>query len=198
MFPNVRKRACQWGTSNCTLLVHCRGTFENLINCKEQPCPFINLALPRLAILNFSFHVLLPHCSLRKQALAKPGSLLPSNWLSRQPYGPLIPLEALKYRLQTQGIMNIHRGVWLRCTPGPDSWGPLKGPASCRLRKQFSFCVLGWRAVQPEPTRDHTLCLCGRGSAKTNRLFWGRARELNSTCLNLSATHLPGHVKFHW
>ena len=44
----------------------CRGTLKDLINYKEQRAPLTNLTWPRLAILDFSFHVLSPLCSFQK------------------------------------------------------------------------------------------------------------------------------------
>lgn len=164
MFPSVRKRACQWGTSNCTMLVYCRGTFKNLINCKEHWCPFINLTLPRLAILDFSFHVLPPHCSPQKQALEKPGSLPPSNLLSRRPYGPLIPLESLKYCFQPQGILNIHRGEWLHCTPG--SWQLRLAERASQLQAEKTVLILcaGLTSCPASSLLETTHCACVEGA----------------------------------
>lgn len=123
-------------------IAHCwcavEGTFKNLIHCKEQQCPFINLTLPRWAISDFSFHVPPPHWSPPKQAHAKPGShFLLTRFPEDHTVSPLIPL---KYCLQPQGILNIHRGEWPRCTPG--SWQLRAAERASQLQAEKTVLVV--------------------------------------------------------
>lgn len=126
MFPSVRELVNE---ASVIARCWCGGTLKNLINCKEWWAPFINLILPRSC----------------------PGKtrLYPSFWLRIwKPPGLSNPFRGFEIPIFNPEVHEYSsRGVaMLRVAPG--SWDPLKGLASCRLKKQFSFCVLGWQAVQ--------------------------------------------------
>lgn len=145
---------------------------KGLINYKEKRVPFINLTSSRLATTDFNFHVLPPLCSPQKQALTKPGSLFPSNSLSVNLYGPPNPFRGLDI-----GGLSTRRSwifIWGRgpaACAAPRSWDQLKGRASCTQGKQFSFCVLGCRVVQPRVGSRPHIVLVWEGLCRDEGTF---------------------------